>query len=251
MRFLVIGPAAMGIFSLIGCLKTMENELTGVEEISGSSAGAIITLFMALGMSVDEIFKLTLSIDVTKLMKVKITSFYNNFGFVDMEPIRKKLVEMCKCDPTFKDIDMKIYISAFCLNTSETVYFSKDTHPDMKVIDAVCMSMAVPVIFSCGKYNGNTYVDGGTIEQYPLSPFLDKKAHEITCLKIKSDVIFKENINNPKDFIETLVLSTLCLRSSYDKPINIIEINVKNTNVFDFNMTYEEKIRLFNMGYLN
>ena len=87
----------------------------------------------------DEIFKLTMSIDVTKLMKIKITSFYNNFGFVDMEPIRKKLVEMCKCDPTFKDIDMKIYISAFCLNTSETVYFSKDTHPDMKVIDAVCV----------------------------------------------------------------------------------------------------------------
>lgn len=241
----------MGIFSLIGCLKSMENNLTDVEEISGSSAGAIITLLMALGMSLDEIFKLTLSIDVTKLMKIKLTSFYNNFGFVDMEPIRKKLVEMCKCDPTFKDIDMKIYISAFCLNTSETVYFSKDTHPDMKVIDAVCMSMAVPVIFSCGKYKGNTYVDGGTIEQYPLTPFLDKKSHEITCLKIKSDVIFKENINNPKDFIETLVLSTLCLRSSYDKPINIIEINVKDTNVFDFNMTYEEKIRLFNMGYLN
>ena len=160
----------------------MENNLTDVEEISGSSAGAIITLLMALGMSLDEIFKLTLSIDVTKLMKIKITSFYNNFGFVDMEPIRKKLVEMCKCDPTFKDIYMKIYISAFCLNTSETVYFSKDTHPDMKVIDAVCMSMAVPVIFSCGKYKGNTYVDGGTIEQYSLTPFLDKKSHELTCL---------------------------------------------------------------------
>jgi NTE family protein len=250
MRYLVIGPAAMGIFSLIGCLKSMENNLTDVEEISGSSAGAIITLLMALGMSLDEIFKLTLSIDVTKLMKIKITSFYNNFGFVDMEPIRKKLVEMCKCDPTFKDIDMKIYISAFCLNTSETVYFSKDTHPDMKVIDAVCMSMAVPVIFSCGKYKGNTYIDGGTMEQYPLAPFLDKKPHEITCIKIKLNKIFKENISNPKEFIEALILSTLSNRTEYDKSIEVVEVNVEDTDIFNFSMTYEEKIRLFNMGYL-
>ena len=142
----------MGIYSLIGALKARESSLVDVKEISGSSAGSIIALFLAVGMSVDEILKISLSLDVSQLMKIRITSFYSKFGFVDISPIRKKLVEICGHDPTFNELDMKIYISAFCLNTSETVYFSKDTHPDMKVIDAVCMSMAVPVIFACGTY---------------------------------------------------------------------------------------------------
>jgi predicted acylesterase/phospholipase RssA len=241
----------MGIFTLIGALKVLENELVHVEEISGSSAGAIITLFLAMGMTVDEIITTSLSIDVKQLMKIRIRSFYNKFGFVDIEPIRKKLVDVCGSDPTFKEINLKIYISAFCLNTSQTVYFSKDTHPDMKVIDAVCMSMAVPFIFACGKYDGYTYVDGGTIEQYPLTPFIDKKPYEITCIKIKSNNIFQENIDNPKQFVESLILSTLSNRYTYNKPIKIIEVNVENTNVFDFNMSYEEKIKLYNMGFLN
>ena len=251
MRYLVLGPAAMGIFTLIGSLKKIEDKIVDVEEISGSSAGSIIALFLAMGMSIDEILSLCLSINVQQLMKIRISSIYNKFGFVDMSPIRKKLVDICGDDPTFKEINMKVYISAFCLNTSQTVYFSKDTHPDMKIIDAVCMSMAVPFIFACGNYKEYLYVDGGTVEQYPLAPFLDKKAHEITCIKIKSNTLFQETINNPKQFVESLLLSTLSNRYTYDKPIKIIEVNVKDKNVFDFNMSYEEKLQLFNMGFLD
>ena len=168
-----------------------------------------------------------------------------------MGPIRKKLVDICGCDPTFSELEMKIYISAFCLNTSETVYFSRDNYPNMKVIDAVCMSMAVPFIFSCGTHDGMTYIDGGTKEQYPLVPFLDKKPHDVTCIKIKMNRIYQEKIDGPRQFIETLIRSTLSNRAEDVMPIKIVEINVGDTDVFDFNMTYEEKLKLYNMGYLN
>ena len=240
----------MGIYSLIGALKARESSLVDVKEISGSSAGSIIALFLAVGMSVDEILKISLSLDVSQLMKIRITSFYSKFGFVDISPIRKKLVEICGHDPTFNELDMKIYISAFCLNTSETVYFSKDTHPDMKVIDAVCMSMAVPFIFACGKYKGETYVDGGMKEEYPLTPFFDKKPHEITCIKIKMNKVYQEDIQTPKEFVQSLVRSALSNRVEYDRPIEIVEINVGDADVFDFSMTYEEKLRLYSIGYL-
>jgi predicted acylesterase/phospholipase RssA len=166
-----------------------------------------------------------------------------------MEPIRKKLVDICGSDPTFEELDMKIYVSAYCLNTSETVYFSRDSHPDMKVIDAVCMSMAVPFIFACGNHDGRTYVDGGTKEDYPLTPFMDKKPHEITCIRIRMDTIYRESIDTPKQFVETLVRSALTNRTTYNAPIEMVEINVGDTDIFDFNMDYEEKVRLFNLGY--
>ena len=249
MKYLVIGPGGMGIFTLVGYLKRIENQLVDVKEISGSSAGAILALFLALGMSVDEILETSLSLNIPNFVKIRIGSFFNKFGFVDMGPIRKKFVEICGSDPTFEEIDMKLYIAAFCMNTSETVYFSKDTHPDMKVIDAVCMSMAIPLIFACGKYEGKTYVDGGTQEIYPLSPFLDKKPYEITCVKLKMDKIYQEEINTPRQFVESLVRATIVNRSEHNKDVNLVEIDIGETNVFDFNMSYEDKIKLYNLGY--
>jgi predicted acylesterase/phospholipase RssA len=250
MKYLVLGPAAMGIFTLIGALKARETALADVEEVSGSSAGSILALFLALGMSVDEILNISLSLDISSFVKIRLGSFFNKFGFVDMSPIRKKLVDICGCDPVFGDLDMKIYVSAFCLNISETVYFSKDTHPDMKVIDAVCMSMAVPFIFACGTHENQTYVDGGVKEEFPLTPFLDKKPHEITCVKIKMDRIFQETIESPKQFVNAIVRSTLSNRTVCTLPVVIVEANVGAIDVFDFSMEYEEKVRLYTIGYM-
>jgi predicted acylesterase/phospholipase RssA len=249
MKYLVLGPASMGIYSMIGTLKALESRLVDVKEISGSSAGSILALFLALGMSVDEIMDMALDLDVPKFVKIRIGSFFNKFGFVDLEPIREKLVEICGCDPTFEELDMKIYVSAYCLNSSTTDYFSRDTHPNMKVIDAVCMSMAIPLIFACGKYNGKSYIDGGTQEQYPMAPFLDKKPHEITCIKLKMDRVYQEEINNPRQFVESLIRSTLTNRVEYSEYTKMIEINVADTNIFDFNMPYEDKVKLYNIGY--
>jgi NTE family protein len=249
MKYLVLGPASMGIYSLIGALKARESSLADVKEISGSSAGAILALFLAVGMSVDEILDVSLSLDIPNFVKIRLGSFFNKFGFVDMGPIRKKLVDICGGDPTFNELETRIYISAFCLNTTETVYFSKDTHPNMKIIDAVCMSMAVPFIFACGKYEDRMYVDGGTKEEFPLTPFLDKKPHEVTCVRIKMNKIYRETIDNPKQFVDVIVRSALSNRETFQSPIEVIEVNVGDTDVFNFSMEYEEKIRLFNMGY--
>jgi NTE family protein len=46
----------------------------------------------------------------------------------------------------------------------------------MKVIDALCMSIAIPFVFSSYRYNGLVYIDGGTLETLPTAPFLDEKA---------------------------------------------------------------------------
>jgi NTE family protein len=249
MKYLVLGPASMGIYSMIGTLKALESKLVDVKEISGSSAGAILALFLALGMSIDEILEIALGLDIPKIVKMDLRSFLIKLGFVKLGPIREKLVEICGCDPTFEELDMKVYISAFCLNTSTTEYFSRDTHPKMKVIDAVCMSMAIPLIFAYCEYDGKTYVDGGTQEQYPMVPFLDKKPHEITCIKLKTDRVYQEEINNPIQYVEALIRSSLTNRVEYSEYTKMIEINVADTNVFDFNMSYEDKIKLYNIGY--
>jgi len=249
MKYLVLGPASMGIYAFLGRLKSMEESLGTVKEISGSSAGSILALFWAIDMSIDDMIEISLNVDLSDFVKLNIGTFFNKFGFVEIEPIRDKLVDICGCDPTFRELKKKIYVSAFCLNTSKTEYFSVDTHPDMKVIDAVCMSIAIPLIFASSEYQGKTYVDGGTVEEYPMNPFIGKKPHEVTCVKLVMDDIFKETIDNPKDFLESLIRSTLKNRTNYEEKCVMIPIDVGDAGIFDFNMTYEEKVILMNIGY--
>ena len=86
-------------------------------------------------------------------------------------------------------------------------------------------------------------------EEFPLTPFLDKKPHEVTCIKISMDRMFRETIDNPKQFVDVLVRSALSNRETYKIPIETIEVNVGDTDVFDFNINYEEKVRLYTMGF--
>jgi len=250
MKHLCIGPGGTGIFTIAGFLKRHESSLEQVEEISGSSAGAILGLFLALGFSMDHIVELLFSADMQKFVKINVRSFFNNFGFVDTSPIRDEFVRLCGGDPTFSELDKKFYVAAFCLNTGDTVYFSRDTHPDMKVIDAVLMSMSVPLIFSTARFEGYTYTDGGTTEAFPVTPFLGKKPHEILCIKLKSTKKYQEDIRNHVQFLEALLRSTMNNRhASVVDNTRVVELDVGDLNVFDFSIDLETKLRLYTKGY--
>jgi predicted acylesterase/phospholipase RssA len=249
MDYLIIGPGAMGIFSMLGYLKTIEHKIQNVKEYSGASAGAILCTFFALGFSVDETLDKLLEINSNKLVKLNLKCFINSYGLVDLKPIRDQFVNILGSDPTFNEIDKALYISAFCVNSSKTEYFSKYTHPDMKVIDALCMSIAIPFIFSSYTYNGLIYVDGGTLETLPTAPFLNKKPDKILCIRMKMESQFIEEIKNPKQFAEALVASTLNNRKNNTiKNSTIIDIDIGQVDVFNFNMSYEDKFQLYVKG---
>ena len=249
MEYLVIGPGAMGGFSMLGYLKTIEESLDNIQEYSGASAGAIISVFLALGFSIDDILYKLAELEGNKLVKLNLKCFMNKYGLVDLKPIRDKFVNIFESDPTFLDIEKKIYISAFCVNTSKTVYFSKDTHPNMKVIDALCMSIAVPFIFSSYRYEGMVYVDGGTLETLPSTPFLDKKTNKVLCIRMKMETEFIQDITSPKQFAEALIASTLNNRQqNVLKNCKVVDIDIGQVDVFNFNMTYEEKLKLYLKG---
>ncbi len=249
MKYLVIGPAAMGFYAMLGHLKKIEDHLSDVQEISGASAGSILAVMLALGKSIDELIDISLKLNISDLVKVNLKCFLYRYGFVDVEAMRGTFVKLCGCDPTFSELKKKIYISAFCVNTAQTEYFSVDTHPDMKVIDAMLMSIAIPFVFSSMKFNGNTYVDGGTMESLPMLPFLDKKPHSVYCVQLKSRLKYTENIDNMQTFAQMIVCSGFQNRYEYDmSSYDLKTVDVEDMDIFDFNMSYEDKIRLYMKG---
>lgn len=250
MEYLVLGPAGMGMFALVGSLLKYENEIKNIKEISGASAGAVIGVAIALGIPLHDILDRLLSIDFENLAKFKLKSFLSTYGFINIEPLRKVMIQAYGSNPTFAELPKKVYIAAYCVNRSRTEYFSVDSHPHMKVIDAVCMSMAIPFVISAVKYNGMLYIDGGTREPYPLTPFINKNPEKIMCIRLKQNDIFIDKISNLKQFLKGVFLSFS--KSNDNDTIKFgktIYLDIDLEQCLQFSMSHEDKLRLFLKGF--
>jgi predicted acylesterase/phospholipase RssA len=238
MKYLAIGPGALGFFALLGALKDVD--MSQVEEFSGASAGAIIALFLSLGKTVPEILEVTLGLDCTEYMKPDLTALMSNYGLVPSGPIKTLLRDLMGGSPLFRDVPKKLYVAAFCLSTGKTVYFSRDTHPDVPVIDVLYMSMAVPFIFEAVRYKDHIYIDGGFAENIPMGPFLNHRPCEVLAIAISQDKT-PGDITTLKHFAVAL-FKTMFNRLSYP---GTVYLDVGTTNIFDFAMTLESRLKLF------
>lgn len=249
-KYLILGPGGMGYFAMLGAYTRMYSELKDVEAIAGSSSGAILGLLISIGKTPQEIYDISFDVNIKDLVKYNIKSFLDNYGLIDHSQIKEKLISICEWEPKFKDIDMDLYIAAFNVSHTKTEYFSKHTHPEMSVIDAVCMSISVPFLFSSVKHDNKVYIDGGTMECYPAPPFLNKNHSEVLVLRIVTSPMTTE-VKNFKSFLDALVRSTLRNRVTYDKMFKTITLDLSDYNIFDFNMSEEEKLKLFFMYTYN
>jgi predicted acylesterase/phospholipase RssA len=249
-KYLVLGPGGMGYYALLGAYTRMHGDLKGVRAISGASAGALLALFIGIGKTPQEIYEISFDVNIKELVKYNIKTFLDNYGLIDHSQIREKLISICEGEPTFRDLKIDLYIAAYNVNDSKTEYFSKSTHPQMSVIDAVCMSLSVPFLFSSVRRNNKVYIDGGTMECYPAPPFLNKDPSEVLVLRIITNTISSE-VKNFKNFVDALVRSTLRNRVSYDHMFKTVTLDLSEYNIFDFNMSDEDKLKLFFMYTYN
>jgi len=241
----------MGIFTMLGALINIEDDLKNIKEISGSSAGAILGVCLALEIPLYDVLDKFLKVDLKKHTKYNLKSFMKNYGLIDLDPIREVLKDVFGCDPTFSELKRKLHISTYCLNRGRTEYFSSDSHPSMKVIDAVCMSISIPILASSVKLNDMIYMDGGIKERVPITPFEGEAPHKILCLKLKSQDIFFEKIASFSKFVETFMSSLLNIRAdiNLDKIGKVVEVDTEDYDLFSFKMSFDDKLRLFFLAF--
>jgi predicted acylesterase/phospholipase RssA len=252
MKYLAIGPGAMGMFSLAGSIYWLEDQLEEIEEISGSSAGSIIGLFLSLNKKPQDIIDFLFNVDFLTYYKFKLKNFVSKFGLIEASNAKQLFIDFLGRDPKFKDLKKKLYISVYNVNFHKTQYFSIDTHPNMSAIDAMFMSISIPLLFTSSKLDDSIYIDGGIFEKIPMSPFLNKKREDVLGIEIDFLCTNKSQINSFKDFMQFLY--SKCMRScsvEYDKKVfNIITLKQnENISIFDFKMHQNDKWKLFYEGY--
>jgi predicted acylesterase/phospholipase RssA len=258
MKHLVIGPGAMTYFAFLGALAALRDsdDLQNLEEISGSSAGGLLAFFYIVSDgNIKSILDYSLDVPLKDIMKLNIRLFLKDFGLVSQKKVRQTLVKIIqiyfsKDDVTFKELwelrpNMpQLYISAYCVNLNKTEYFSRVTNPNMSILDALCMSIAVPFLFASVTWDGHRYIDGGTLEETPACPFVGK--NDVKVLRCTwSDKDF--DTRNLKSYLGSFFTITMQRRHKYNFPT--INIDMSHFDFFDFGMSTEMKLKLFSLGY--
>ena len=130
-------------------------------------------------------------------------------------------------DVTFKElyefnkIEIHIYSTEINGEHMKKIDISYITHPDMKVITGLCMSMAFPFIFSPVIDSEQCYIDGGVLNNFPLNDCLEKNYDSDEILGF--DIRFPEQEN--KIFEESTIINYLVILLKKMKK----EIELNNT----------------------
>ena len=199
---LVFEGAGIRGIAYAGVLEEFEKGklLGGISKVGGTSAGAIIALPLALGYSAKEINELIYKTNFNKFNDGRFLFFggihrmKKTYGWYRGEKFNEWLEELIakKTDNpeiTFAELHQQgykdLYITATCLNKQKLLVFSHESYPDMKVKDAVRISMSIPLYFEAvfidnkgtvikkpGKRTDlDVVVDGGIIGNFPIQLF--------------------------------------------------------------------------------
>lgn len=139
-----------------------------IKEINGSSIGSIISLLFSTGRPILDLCKMCTNINIESIICPNIVNIMHKGGFDDCVNIINTLEYLLdKCDLlstiTFSEhykTYNKIYtISSYNLTKKHQELFNVNTAPNMKIIDAIRLSISIPILFTTPKYNGDEYVD--------------------------------------------------------------------------------------------
>lgn len=217
---LVFEGAGIRGLAYAGVIEVLEdnNQIKFIENVGGTSAGAITALMISIGYNATEIKEIISDTDFGEFNDGQymfvggIYRLKENFGWYKTEEfviwleeiIRKKTGDS---EITFSALEKKgfknLYITATCLNKQKLIVFSKDTYPNMKIKDAVRISMSIPIYFEATfiDYQGRIHekpvdfkgldimMDGGLLGNFPIFIF-----DEITSDKDGNEI----RIPNPK-----------------------------------------------------
>lgn len=261
-KILVLSGGGTKGISHIGALAALEelNILSGIETFVGVSAGAMITGLHVLGYSPAELFEFVKVFELNKMKSLNFMGIFKSFGIDDganLEYIIKRMVSAKGYGEhaTLKEIYDKtnkemIFIST-CLNSKSICEISYKTHPDIPLYTAIRMSSAVPLYFVPVSYQGNIYVDGGCMNNYPIHMFNDRIDSVIGIL-IEEDDSEIQKIDNFESYIYQTLKSVSkaldCLsKNGYEE--NTIIIPTSGISTLDYNIGEEQKDIMYKTGY--
>jgi predicted acylesterase/phospholipase RssA len=179
----------MRVIAYLGVLQVLEEQslLKHVREFCGVSAGAFVSLMLALNYSLKTIKRFCFEYDFSNVRTLEpdtILEFTETFGLDTGERLQQLIEKILKHKgfppkATFKSIP-RLRIWASDLQNSCLVEFSSIKTPDIEVGIALRASMAFPIYFVPLKHpqTGHLLADGGIYDNYPILSLTPQEQEE-------------------------------------------------------------------------
>ncbi len=168
----VLGGGGMKGFAHIGVLRALDECGIKPSLYAGTSIGALIAAAAVSGMSIDEMTRRAESLRRRDVFRI------NHFGML-MERMRspsiyleEPLRDLCRSivpSQKFSELPMPLLVNTVDIERGTLVVWGLPGLQDVDVQDAVYASCALPGFFPPGKVADRFCVDGGVIDNLPVS----------------------------------------------------------------------------------
>jgi NTE family protein len=254
MKNIIFSGGGIKGLAYIGVLKCLEEQKIKIKAASGTSAGSIFALFAVLGLNYKQIKNIFYTINLNDLQNLSINNLFNNFGLDNGDgPMNffKAVVRVTtgKDSTTFAELYEKtkkeLIIVGSCIepDCAGPEYFSHKSYPNMKIIDALRISISIPLYYTYCTYNNKKYVDGALFADCPFEYFNDPE--NTIGFKLIQDP--NNDLSSLDKYILQLLQTSIFTLQKKDHD-NIIKIKI-NIDTFDINLSKEEKDKIIDLGY--
>jgi NTE family protein len=185
---LALGGGAVLGAAHIGVLKALDEYGIKVKHISGTSIGAMIAALYAFGKSPGEIEQ-----SVVELEWLDVTSFtLSKYGILSNDDLGSQVANLLG-EVDIAEAGIPLYLIATDLTRGTRIVLSKGD-----VARAVMASTCIPGIFVPVEIDGQLLVDGGLVENVPVSPLREAGAGFIVGVDLSAG----RQYQRPQDIVD-------------------------------------------------
>jgi predicted acylesterase/phospholipase RssA len=239
-KHLVISGGGPIMIQILAAIQELEIKnylnMNDIETIYGTSAGAIIAVMFSLNFDWqtlnDYIIKRPWK-DVFSIKVQNILDSYTKKGIFDCKTVEKCFKPLLDAKDISLDITLEdfykltnkeLHMFAFEINDYKIVDISYKTHPNLKLLSAVQMSCALPVLMTPVFFDNKCFMDGGVACNYPLNFCIEsgKIPDEILGFKNKysDDKIIVNKESTMLDYILNFLFKAVFnVHNNYTQPI--------------------------------
>jgi NTE family protein len=190
----------------IGVIELLEKEGIPVDYIAGTSMGAVVGALYAREINIAQIKKLATELDFVSLTSLVDLTMPRS-GIMGGKRVTALLRRLLG-DVQFKDLEIPFSCVATDIESGEEVILNEGP-----VLDAVRASFSIPIIFSVTKINGRYLVDGGLVNNVPVSVVKQMGSDFVIAVDVTPDKneraeYLKQNMENkPPSLFHVMVQS--------------------------------------------
>ena len=185
-RHIVLSGGGGTGFAYYGALRESHADgfwnIDDIQTMHGVSCGALFTFMMALLKQIswndydDYCIKRPWE-TVFGFSPDKILKAYSNIGICDRETVKTVVSPILRAVDLSLNVTMQefyeftgieVHFYTTNLDTYKLVDVSHKTHPTWELVDALYSSCALPLLFRPNRIDGEVYMDGGLLCNYPL-----------------------------------------------------------------------------------